>query len=594
MGAWVRSAFGWAGLAALVAGLVLLWSEGSLFDENAAGGSDSLTSLAWWMLALGAVAVATVVYRAFAPEDEHEPEWWRLRMPVVVRSVICVVGLVLCWLAFPARHLVLSVDGLVRNVYPEPVFAAWTGVCVVALGLLLSVFGTPRLSVRPWHAAVAGVPAGAMAVALVWAGVPVVQRSVTVEHTVAAGGEAVPIPEAVTRVGWTWEPTRDVLGVSAGPRGPVVRHLDGFVGLDGATGEELWSYRLPYARKVTTGVFVGTPERVHLLHREDPLTETRTLVVLDTATGAVVREALWEDERFPAGLTADAHIRFSYEEAGPVLAARPLYPGAPGWELPLEDEPPGRVCLEGHHDGVRVYGDRVLVTRVCLDAEHLPEGRRDVLHDPYTVPDDAVETVIVLDAVTGGELWRHTGVPEDLVYPDPPGLGLPVHAGAEPVVLALDGVFDLATGEPLGVRPALPEEPLESSDRLWAVDTAGAVTLRDPGEEEPSLVLRTDANGEVVQRIEGDRSLLRHQLENPLPLAETVVAPVVFHDRLPENVRAVALLPWAEGLDEGDVEWIDLGTLSEEENSGHGVLAVPGSVVSYVRNSTLPLHGLVP
>lgn len=483
MGARVRSAFGWAGLIALVAGVVLLWAGRDRFAEGTESVFEGLTPLAWWTLVLGIVAVGTVLARGFVFDEKDEPVGW-----------------------------------------------------------------------RPW-------------------------KSVAVRVGAAGAGEGVPIPAQVTRAGWTWEPAREVLEVSEGPRGPVVRHLDGFVGLDGTTGKELWSYRLPYARKAETGVFPGAPEHVYLLHREDPGDETRTLVVLDTATGEIVREPSH------SGLT---------EEEGPVLAAAPLYPGAPRWEFPLEDEPPGRVCLEGSDDAVLTYGDRVLITWVCLDAEHLPEGRRDMLHAPNTVPDDAVESVIALDAATGEEVWRRTGAPEDLLYPAPPRLGLPVHEGAGPVVLALGEVFDLATGEPVDARPALPEEPLESGDRLWAVDTAGAVTLRDPGEEEPSLVLRTDANGEVVQRIEGDRTLLRHQLENPLPLAETVVAPVVFHDRLPEDARAVALLPWAEGLGEDDVEWIDLGTLAEEEREKHRVLAVPGSAVSYVRDSALPLYGLVP
>jgi hypothetical protein len=351
---------------------------------------------------------------------------------------------------------------------------------------------------------------------------------------------------------------------------------------------------LIFVRWAETGAFLGVPERAYLLHREGPGIETRTLVVLDTATGEIVREADWEVERSHSGLTLDARIQFSDAEGEATLAAHPLYPGAPRWEFPLEDEPPGRVCLVGFDDAVLAYGDRVLITRVCLDAEHLPEGRRDMLHDPNTVPDDAVESVIALDAATGEEVWRRTGAPEDLRYPDRPGLGLPVHEGAGPVILALGEVFDLATGAPVAVLPALPEEPLESSDRPWSVDTAGAVTLRDPGEEEPSLVLRTDANGEVVQRIEGDRTLLHHQLENPLPLAETVVAPVAFHDRLPEGARAVALLPWAEGLGEDDVEWVELGMLSERERGKHRVVAVPGSVVSYVQDSALPLYGLVP
>ncbi|MDT0328340.1 hypothetical protein [Nocardiopsis lambiniae] len=172
--------------------------------------------------------------------------------------------------------------------------------------------------------------------------------------------------------------------------------------------------------------------------------------------------------------------------------------------------------------------------------------------------------------------------------------GEPAREAADPVVTDLGAVFELETGEPLPLLPDLPGEPLESGDRLWAVDTAGAVVLRDPGEEEPSPVLRTDATGEVVRTFEGDRTLLRHQLMSPLPLAETVVAPVSFHDDLPEDARAVALLPWGGTPAGDDVRWIDLGRYSDTDGEDHRVLAGPGSVVSYVLDTALPLHGLVP
>ncbi|MFE6307378.1 PQQ-binding-like beta-propeller repeat protein [Nocardiopsis sp. NPDC057823] len=606
MGARVRSAFGWAGLAALVAGVALLYPDYERFAEETQGVSEDLRPLLMAALALGGTAVCTVVARAFIfqPDGEDAPDRWRIRAALAVRVAAAALGALLVWWTLPTRHMALTLVNDGYRMYPVPLFALWGGVCAVALGLLLSVFGPWRLRARPWQGPAAGALAGAAAASLVWAGVPLARPLLTLEHTVAAGGEGAPVPEEVARVGWTWEPGSPVLGVEAGPRGPVVRHADGFTALDGASGEELWTYRLRYGREVETGVFRGVPERAFLLHRQDPSTGTRTLVVLDTATGEVVHDAPMpepdpEDPIRVGHLGADVRVRVVRADGRATVVAHSPDSTGELWEHTVQDEAPGRWCHWNGDEGMVVHGDRVLIARHGMDEEGLVEEGGS-LYPPSEVPEGAVRSVTALDAATGEQVWRHEA-PARNRYDDHPPVtgGAPQQEGARTVVVDLDAVFDASTGEEL---PLLPGTDTEAGRAWIAADTRGAVVLRRSGDGgAPVELLRTGTDGGVVQRTRVHGLPADTAVERAVPLARTAVLPSPEAAGAPRD-RAVTLVPLGGTVAAGEAEEIRFegervpGDGPGDRPPAHRVVAVPGAVVSFIDGAATPapLHGLVP
>ncbi|MEU1896910.1 hypothetical protein ABZ512_00940 [Nocardiopsis dassonvillei] len=617
MGGRLRDVLGWSGIAVLAGALVLTVPRAVGFSGDEVADGQSLSFLVWASLVLalgvGALSLASSAYASADPPEKPGATG------VLTRAAVVLAGLALVWAAFPTRHLVPTVRNDGYRMFPDAVTALWIGVCLVALGLvLLLAFSGPVLPLRRWKRLLTGLVAGALAVVLVWVLTPALTRILTVDHTVAgAAGEPAPVPDTVSRVGWSWRPEHPVLGVERGPRGPVVRYADGFTALDGATGEELWTYRLPYARQVRTGVFAGQDRYAYLLHVAEarPEPETRTMVVLDAGTGEVVRDApvpelVREGEEDPLNvlhLTPDVRVALVPGQGGPAVVAHATDSTERLWEFPLRDEPEGRMCRWADNGGIRGHGDRVLVARLCLDRLDVVEEYLSATLADMDVPEDAVESVIALDTATGQQVWRHDWAPQDLLIAGPPGVSGPREGSAgESVAVTRGGVFALADGAPVQARPRTPEG---ADDRLLAIDTEGAVVVRVLEDDAPALLLRTDADGEVVERTRVDQDLdLWWDMGRAQVLGAALAVPHIGDDDAGHQVRALSVRP-LEGGETPEGGWTRVGfdgervpepTESWQSEVEHRLLAVPGAVVSYLADPNepgfdpAPLHGLVP
>ncbi|MFE6388936.1 outer membrane protein assembly factor BamB family protein [Nocardiopsis dassonvillei] len=609
----VRDVLGWSGVAVLVGALVLTTPQVSNFGERAAPGSQGLALLASLTL-LGAAAVLGRV----ALTATRDPERLSARPTLgsaLGRGAVVLVVLAAVWAAFPTRHLLTTMSEDGDRMFPDYILDLWTGVCLVALGTALTLGAATALPWHRWKRVLTGAVTGALVVALVWTLMPAaLTRAFLVEHTVAdESGQAVPVPATIGRVGWTWEPENPVLdpvlGVERGPRGPLVLYSDGLVALDGATGEELWTYRLPFSRQAQAGVFAGQDRYAYLLHVTEATSESEphphTMVVLDTATGEVVRETpmpalTWQgQEKSPPlrYLTPDVRVFSVYEDGRSLVVAYATDSTERLWEVGLQDGPGERWCRWADDDGIRGHGDRVLVARLCLDQEHIPEEDVESILARMDVPADAVESMTALDAATGEQVWRQEWTPDDLSYVRVPTIGAvrEGHGGAA-VARTPGGAFAVDDGAPAQMLPAAPDPTYEYT---VGVDTQGAVVLRDRGGDEPGLLLVTDANGEVVQRTEVEADAGLWALVNWARVLESVVAvPHVVRDDADRRVLAVSVLPWQGGQaqqgwtqilledDEGPVEAPNLLGAGD-----YDLLPVSGAVVAHVDDR---LYGLVP
>jgi outer membrane protein assembly factor BamB len=602
----VGDVLGWSGVAVLVGALILTTPLVVGFSEHTAPAGQDLALLVGPTLLLAAAVLGWV-----ALSTTRNPDWLAARPTLggaLGRAAVVLAVLAVVWFAFPTRHLALAVDNDRFRMFPDEVVALWAGVCLVALGTALVLGSATVLPWHRWKRVLTGVVAGALGAALVWTLVPAaLSPLLMVEHTVAGeDGEAAPVAATISRVGWTWQPEHAVLGVERGPRGPLVRYADGFVALDGATGEELWTYRLPYARQVEAGVFAGQDRYAYLSHvaEAQPEPETRTMVVLDAATGEVVREApvptlAWEGQAEPPPvryLTPDVRVVFAYEDGRPLVVAHATDSTERLWEVELQDESDGRRCLWAQDDGIRGYGDRVLVARLCLDQEHIPEQDVSSTLRRMEVPADTVESVTALDTATGEQVWRQEWPPEDLPHVTPPTIGA-VREGHEghPVAHTPGGVFALDDGAPTPVLPAAPEPVRE---HVLVAGTAGAVVLRGQGGEEPALLLVTDASGEVVQRteVQVDANMWA-AMDRARILGSMLVVPQLNYDDADRKIHSLAVWSWeGEAARQGWTQ-ITLGGAGEVwepddafSTGEHGALPVPGAVVSHAGD----LYGLVP
>ncbi len=587
--------------------LILTTPQVAGFSEYTAPAGQDLALLVGPTLLLAAAVLGWVALTA-----TRDPDWFTARPTlggVLGRGAVVLAAGVVVWAAFPTRHLALGVDNDRFRMFPDEVVALWTGVCLVALGAALTLGAATALPWHRWKRVLTGAVAGALGTALVWTLVPAaLSRLLMVEHTVAAdGGQAAPVPATISRVGWTWQPEHPVLGVERGPRGPLVRYADGFVALDGATGEELWTYRLPYARQTQAGVFAGQDRYAYLSHvaQAEPEPETRTLVVLDAAAGQVVRDApmptlAWEgQEKRPQlrYLTPDVRVFFVYEDERPLVVAYPTDSTERLWEVELQDGPGERVCLWADDDGIRGHGDRVLVARLCLDQEHMPDQDVSATLYEMDVPADTVESVTALEVSTGEQAWRQEWTPQALPRVALPGVGTVREGhGGEAVARTPGGVFALDEGAPAQVLPAAPDPTYEYA---LGVDTQGAVVLRDQDGEEPDLLLVTDASGKIVQRTEVEvQAHLWVAMGQAYVLGSALVVPHLTWDDHDRRVHTVSVLPW-EG-EQAQQGWTPIPLEGSEDpadaddlpgTGDYSVLPVPGAVVTLVENR---LYGLVP
>ncbi|MEU3016965.1 hypothetical protein ABZ635_06150 [Nocardiopsis sp. NPDC007018] len=597
---------GWAGITVLAGGAVLTVV---CLDGYTADGTPT-PALAWVAGSAALLALITVVALLLGAADrDGDPERPPGRGRLVSRAASAVLGLGMAVAALPAWYLGSDAGSSARDL-PTPIAELWIAVCSISLGLFLVLGASRALQVREWRRALLGAGGGALMVALIVTQTPALTRLATVEHTTAARVlEPAPVPADVTRVGWTWQPEHPVVGVGRGPLGPVVLYQDGLVGLDGATGAELWSYRHPLARNVETGFLPGDDGHARLVHRahqgEDP-----TVVVLDTATGAVVADAVMPElpdapKGGPDHLTPEGRFHLERGSGGDRVVAHATDSVRRLWEFPLEvDTAPGLVCLGPDRDAVVGHGDRLLVTRVCLDEDGHSDRGAHVVSSGGDVAESARVRVVVLDTVTGARLWSHEWRPRGA---GPIGAatvreGRPGTDG-EAVVVTGDGVLALETGEPVAGTGSGADAPAGTG--VLAVDTAGAVVLTGSDEGEAVLVEETDAEGGVRRRTEVAAPGAADALGSPLLLADALVATGTGTLMAGEGPggRSVLVAPLDGGtVTEEDLRWprSDEESAPRSGDADHRLLAVPGAVVSFVLDAdadggrTAPVYGLLP
>lgn len=461
-------------------------------------------------------------------------------------------------------------------------------------------------------AAASGAVAVALLAGLVWALTP--PRLI---HTVASGdpGEPPAVPSGVDGVGWTWSPPSGVRveSVAAGPRGPILVLSDGVVALDGASGEEVWTYREPHGWDAEALLF----EDVVLLTRD--LGATVTATPLDPATGEAVGgerrleglvgyapSTTLHEYRDGAGTRGVQAREFDGTATGSGGARWTFVPRGEGlfcelqrdlWPTTDPDTGDGRVVVAHTCADAREYEERTL--QPALPGES-GDGSDDILAHGGSL-DTAVATVAALDLTSGEEVWRYE-------YPVRRSWGRfdldladgTVHSegGAPALRFRADSelhLLDPRTGEPLGH----PEEARDARgrfgprvDRVLRADTAGtviAVEGRYPGSGEPLEVLTTDPEGGVTARVTVDPD---GPVPEPLDLAvvldDTLLIPYTDRENGERGVHSLALAS-------GDLggERVEIGSPANDVPGEHRLVAVPGAVVSYGTGAA-DVHGLVP
>lgn len=614
---------GWAGMATMAGGVVLTVVRLAGIDSEAAEDFTIPVVLLLFMAFMVPVVRINIRRdRGSAPADDEDQG---SAAGLVLRFLVAATAMGLAWWAFPTHYVASSVSE--GGLYLTEAFGVWGGIGAVVLGIVLLVFAPITVTGGGWKALLGGLVAGATALLMVTALTPVLTTWVEVEHRVAAAGEPAPFPTDVTRVGWSWEPEQPIQDVGRGLRGPVVRYGDGFVGLDGATGEELWTYRRSYSEILGFGFVRGDESHVYFMHREGRAAPG-TILVLDTATGEIVREATLpehEDADSRRHVNADRMMEVKEDDGGGSVVGYDLDSAEPEWEYPLTRET-GRVCLPGESVRTRLYGDRLLVSRTCLDEEHFDDGDLEsgdigltLALDRVGRPEDAKRTLVVLDTTTGDELWRAEVEPSRRLEWDDADIVRPrTWSDGDPVVAAGESLFGLNTGEPVDVVPDHPEQEYhqyEMAPGTLAADTEGAVVAQnEPEALGPRRLKKSDSDGEVVSSVEVEWNI-GHYLDGPTAVLEGALVSAVNERRtseveeagIEEGDRAVLAVPTEDTDSEraGTPRWIRFdGERLFDPDNRHGrnrqsLVAVSGAVVTYVPagyqdDGLPPVHGLVP
>lgn len=409
----------------------------------------------------------------------------------------------------------------------------------------------------------------------------------SVTHTVVeAPADPAPVPASVSSVGWTWETGSGYVSeVLVGTHGPLVVFGDGVMALDGATGDELWTYRTPHGDVVDAGSIEGG-RFVHLEH--GPMQE-RTVTVFDTATGAVVAEGDTPDSHLAWTLSQnpDAPEEFLLHRWDPAKAVTYPPDQAASWvetaplggddrlwaiEPPEPAEPESSCYLPGD---LLARDGHLLVLQVCAADRALnPLGASWQGTEPVKVE------LLAFGNTRGEELWARewtfdVGAGEYSLLDLGVGEhGLPGFGRGDqevsPAVVAYTGPY---VGWSLGRRIVVlesGEEPVGTSEEPFLgtrVVHADSEALVHVGREGAVHELHRDfiAGESVVTTVEE----FAWVINACVALTEQYL--VLDGNRL-NGGASVFAVPAEKGNQEGEL-------LLDEENTPWAMLAVPGSVV---------------
>ncbi|WP_017584390.1 PQQ-binding-like beta-propeller repeat protein [Nocardiopsis valliformis] len=614
---WLAGALGRAGIVVLAAVLpfalgVMWWFEVP-WEEP-----EGVVSRLWWLPAgilmlFALLMVERIVYAVGNLDDRSSFGHARYLVGLTVLAVLSV------FVTAPVETLPLitSPEDFVAS---EVATGLWVAAILVMLGMALYLGTLVRPPERPRGRWRAGALTGALVVLLAAALVTPLSEYRPVTHTFLseAPGEPAPVPTGVSEVGWTWTAPEnaEVVRVEAGTHGSVVVLADGLVGLDGQTGEELWSYRARYSRTGPgwgTGAFDHRNDLASVIVTAGSEGDRRRLV-LDTSTGQIVEEAPFTDDASSNHASRPHTTPEAYVYGADWTLRAVDVHGQELWERPYGEGDPDRYCV-AVESGVQAYDGQIIIGEMCADSE--PEES-----DPYRGTEwgqriDAARasgmvSLVALDAVTGAQMWRREWAPHEEEYPPVLIPGGDPRPGADPVFLLGDRAFDTLTGQDLDVVPAefveLDRYGLSNEGAYLRVDSEGALIVEYPDSDFKDLLLhRTDSEGKVLDTTAlPDRAAVKG-LDAGTVLADVLVNVAYTQpaDLGPgeEAVSRIVITPLGQGeFTEENTERFDFSSelLSppeegeDPETVRYELTPVPGALVLTLDSSGVTeLHGLV-
>ncbi|WP_152523032.1 outer membrane protein assembly factor BamB family protein [Nocardiopsis potens] len=559
--------------------------------------------------------VAAVITQAAlgpGPRGQGEPAARRF---VAVCAVLLAGGSgFFLWRLFPADAFWFTRDDgfHVDLVWP------WIGLLMLTLGAVCTAAaGTPRRyrflappRPRSWLV----LPAPLLVLALVVSATAIAP----VSHSATDPG---PAPEPVGELSgaiwrWTIPDGRRVVHVHDGPRGPIASFDDGVVALDGATGEELWSYGRPgstLAVRLSPG---GDTLAVHV-SSSWALGERERLVLLDTETGEAIGTRsdppFSGDDWAVDGRTLLFTAPDGAEE-NRKLSAVDAVTGEEQWSFPFPDncqflgdvaslrDAPSQGTSTSSLEAVRAIRALDGLIALSLDCTVRDPDPVDGPAGDYPGAGNAAqERFIVVDAQTGEELWQtaYTRSAGDWRDPRPEPLritgdGTALIAKVYETEEQEEGlrVLDLRTGDPI----ASPEGERAIDIELARATTGTAAYL--PGEED-------GGEGEPVrafyERLPFDSGEEPETARFPIPgseeqgwdgcvsafrLDEQGATMAVFSSPHCASLGSLAFVPWGADTAERTVPIDEEMDLPEEDESGMS----EGGRVLYDTSTALVVH----
>ncbi|MBE3001225.1 PQQ-binding-like beta-propeller repeat protein [Nocardiopsis sp. HNM0947] len=593
----MRAAIAWVGLGLIAGALVwavvaaVLYSHHALYveDEQADAAARAVMVLLF-SCTIGCVILGFGVRwteRDAEPEPESEPE-------PMVRQLVYLVGLLLvaAFIAFPN----LLTDGFAQLITAR--LQVWLATGAVWLGFLLFMLSGRRPSPRPLVVTFSAFLPGALVVFLAGALVHIVPYPEVHHSTADAPGDPAPVPDAVSEVGWTWEPEPEVSleRVEEGVHGPLVVLSDGVVSLDGTDGSEVWSFRRHADEDVE--VVVGE-QHVFVSYRpfdagetegEEEVAFTETF---DLATG----EPVPGHEREADAVHGDPDVNTDHVVRFPGQVVRDHWPdsGSPAelqalevgsgrelWTAPLHEHE-GQDCL--HRGPTELYG-AVVMTEQCMDEEDRDHPDLGAAFSQEGLKTESIVTAF--DPESGKELWqrRWTGAESRMGSHARPGGH--TAEGASPVILVdptfrrFAAVLDPATGEDAVTLPADVDDPDNWFRGFAGADSDGATYLVERADRRTEFE-RVNVQGEVVATIDPGRGLDRRD-ESSVALNEMVL----FSSAVESRPTVVA-----RSFDNPEVDGLIPLESPNDRDSDVDLLPVPGAVAASVERDG-SVSGLVP